>query len=43
MALGALGSSGVSSERCGHVVSVFACGGGSLHSPVLLRPFYTLG
>lgn len=44
VAFGALGNSGVSLERCGHVVSIFACGDGSLHanSPVFLRPFYTL-
>lgn len=40
MALGTLGGSGVSSERRGHVVSIFACRGGSMH-PVFHRPFYT--
>lgn len=36
MASGALGSSGVSLETCGRAVSLFACGGRSIHSPVFL-------
>lgn len=39
----ALGSCGVSWERCGHCC-VYICmwGDGSIYSPVFLRPFYAL-